>query len=139
MAAQTIWSGPTTAAASPPTPQIAMSLYAYHQRILIVDASSAASRIVELPNPMLSNVIGGTGLATLLALATDQATAEPGSPESAVIFSFSPLVGSPLTTSAKFAVVCRSPLTGLLNDSLASSRFAISGKQTGFDLSLIHI
>ena len=105
-----------------------MSLYAYHQRILIVDASSAASRIVELPKQMLSDVIGGTGLATLLALATDQATAEPGSPESAVIFSFSPLVGSPLTTSAKFAVVCRSPLTGLLNDSLASSRFAISGK-----------
>ncbi|MEC8509785.1 MAG: aldehyde ferredoxin oxidoreductase N-terminal domain-containing protein, partial [Planctomycetota bacterium] len=98
MAAQTIGSGPTTAAASPPTPQSAMSLYAYHQRILIVDASSAASRIVELPNQMLSDVIGGTGLATLLALATDQATAEPGSPESAVIFSFSPLVGSPLTT-----------------------------------------
>ena len=114
-----------------------MSLYAYHQRILIVDASSAASRIVELPNQMLSDVIGGTGLATLLALATDQATAEPGSPESAVIFSFSPLVGSPLTTSAKFAVVCRSPLTGLLNDSLASSRFAISGKQTGFDALII--
>ena len=46
---------------------------------------------------------------------------------------FSPLVGTPLTTSAKFAVVAKSPLTGLLNDALASSHFAIAGKLTGND------
>ncbi|OLT03966.1 hypothetical protein BJF90_25030 [Pseudonocardia sp. CNS-004] len=46
---------------------------------------------------------------------------------------FSPLVGTPLTTSAKFAVVAKSPLTGLLTDALASSRFAIAGKLTGND------
>ena len=46
---------------------------------------------------------------------------------------FSPLVGTPLTTSAKFAVVAKSPLTGLLNDALSSSQFAISGKLTGHD------
>ena len=48
-------------------------------------------------------------------------------------FVFSPLVGSPLTTSAKFAVVSKSPLTNRINDSLASSGFAIAGKQTGCD------
>src|SRR6201989_214935 len=48
-------------------------------------------------------------------------------------FVFSPLVGTPLTTSAKFAVVAKSPLTGLLTDALASSHFAISGKFTGHD------
>ena len=46
---------------------------------------------------------------------------------------FSPLVGTPLTTSAKFAVVAKSPLTGMLNDALASSHFAIAGKLTGYD------
>jgi aldehyde:ferredoxin oxidoreductase len=46
---------------------------------------------------------------------------------------FSPLVGTPLTTSAKFAVVAKSPLTGLLTDALASSHFAIAGKLTGYD------
>jgi aldehyde:ferredoxin oxidoreductase len=46
---------------------------------------------------------------------------------------FSPLVGTPLTTSAKFAVVAKSPLTGLLTDALASSHFAIAGKFTGHD------
>ncbi len=48
-------------------------------------------------------------------------------------FVFSPLVGSPLTTSAKFAVVSRSPLTERINDSLASSHFAIAGKRAGCD------
>ena len=54
-------------------------------------------------------------------------------PEAPLAFVFSPLVGTPLTTSAKFAVVAKSPLTGMLNDALASSHFAISGKLTGHD------
>jgi aldehyde:ferredoxin oxidoreductase len=54
-----------------------------------------------------------------------------------LIFAFSPLVGSPLTTSAKFAVVNRSPLTERCNDSLASSGFAVAGKQTGCDALVI--
>ena len=48
-------------------------------------------------------------------------TRRSASPEAPLIFAFSPLVGSPLTTSAKFAVVSRSPLTERFNDSLASS------------------
>ena len=58
---------------------------------------------------------------------------DPLSPEAPLAFVFSPLVGTPLTTSAKFAVVAKSPLTGLLNDALASSHFAIAGKLTGND------
>jgi aldehyde:ferredoxin oxidoreductase len=46
-------------------------------------------------------------------------------------------VGTPLTTSAKFAVVAKSPLTGMLTDALASSHFAIAGKLTGHDAIVI--
>jgi aldehyde:ferredoxin oxidoreductase len=58
---------------------------------------------------------------------------EPLDPRAPLIFVFSPLVGTPLTTSAKFAVVAKSPLTGRLTDALASSHFAIAGKLTGHD------
>ena len=58
---------------------------------------------------------------------------EPLAPEAPLAFVFSPLVGTPLTTSAKFAVVAKSPLTDRLNDALASSHFAIAGKLTGND------
>ena len=58
---------------------------------------------------------------------------DPLAPAAPLAFVFSPLVGTPLTTSAKFAVVAKSPQTGMLNDALASSHFAISGKLTGHD------
>ena len=86
---------------------------------------------------MLRRYIGGTGLGARILLAEGGATADPLSPEAPLIFAFSPLVGSPLTTSAKFAVVSRSPLTERFNDSLASSGFALAGKRTGSDALVI--
>jgi len=88
---------------------------------------------MPLSEDVLRQYIGGSGLGAWLLLAEGGATTEPLSPEAPLIFAFSPLVGSPLTTSAKFAVVSRSPLTGRFNDSLASSGFAIAGKQAGCD------
>ena len=53
-------------------------------------------------------------------------TPRPGSPAD---LRLSPLVGTPLTTSAKFAVVAKSPLTDRLNDALSSSHFALAAKR----------
>src|SRR6266516_2366414 len=58
---------------------------------------------------------------------------DPFAPEAPLIFSLSPLVGTPLTTSAKFAVVAKSPLTERLNDALSSSHFALAAKRAGCD------
>ncbi len=68
-----------------------------------------------------------------LLLQTASAELDPFDSRASLFFVFSPLVGSALTTSAKFAVVSKSPLTGRINDSLAGSGFAIAGKRTGFD------
>ena len=67
-------------------------------------------------------ILGGSGLGTWLLLKHGSAACDPMSPSAAIAFVFSPLVGSPLTTSAKFAVVSKSPLTDRINDSLASPR-----------------
>jgi len=112
--------------------------YGYHGCYLRIDVSQpAASERVQLSDQVLRQYIGGSGLGARLLLDEAGATAEPLSPEAPLIFAFSPLVGSPLTTSAKFAVVGRSPLTGRFNDSLASSGFAIAGKRTGCDAIVI--
>lgn len=86
---------------------------------------------------VLRRYLGGSGLGTWLLLAHDAPERDPLSPAASLVFAFSPLVGSPLTTSAKFAVVGKSPLTGRINDSLASSGFAIAGKRTGGDAIVI--
>src|SRR5213075_3486522 len=81
--------------------------------------------------------IGGSGLGVKLLLDEGAAVMDPLAPGAPLVFAFSPLVGSPLTTSAKFAVVSKSPLTGRINDSLASSGFALAGKRCGCDAIVI--
>jgi aldehyde:ferredoxin oxidoreductase len=109
----------------------------YHGCALRIDVSSGGTERVPLAEAVLRENLGGSGLGTRLLLDAGAAEADPLSPEASLVFAFSPLVGSPLTTSAKFAVVSRSPLTGRINDSLASSGFAVAGKACGCDALVI--
>jgi aldehyde:ferredoxin oxidoreductase len=85
----------------------------------------------------LRRFLGGVGLGTWLLHREGPQGIDPLAPEAPLVFCFSPLVGTPLTTSAKFAVVSKSPLTFRLNDSLSSSHFALAGKRTGVDALVI--
>jgi aldehyde:ferredoxin oxidoreductase len=105
----------------------------YFGRALIVDLDDGSATTLALPEDILRRYLGGSGLGTWLMHRLAPRGADPLSPEAPLAFVFSPLVGTPLTTSAKFAVVAKSPLTGMLNDALASSHFAIAGKLTGHD------
>src|SRR2546429_1393174 len=110
----------------------------YFGQALVVDVTSGTSRNQPLPDRVLRGYIGGSGLGTWLLCQLGTAGADPLGPGAPLAFVFSPLVGTPLTTSAKFAVVAKSPLTGMLNDALSSSHFAISGKLTGHDAIVVH-
>lgn len=105
----------------------------YHGRYLRIDLTEGKACALPLAEEVLRCFLGGCGLGAWLLLAEDGATCDALSPAAPLCFVFSPLVGSPLTTSAKFAVVCKSPLTDRINDSLASSHFALAGKRTGHD------
>jgi aldehyde:ferredoxin oxidoreductase len=109
----------------------------YFGRALIVDVTDGSSSILELPPAVLRDYIGGAGLGTWLLTQLAPIGVDPLDPSAPLAFVFSPLVGTPLTTSAKFAVVAKSPLTGLLTDALASSHFAIAGKLTGHDAIIV--
>ncbi|MEV4599922.1 aldehyde ferredoxin oxidoreductase C-terminal domain-containing protein [Amycolatopsis sp. NPDC049253] len=108
-------------------------------RALIVDVGddAATGETCELDERVLRAYLGGVGLGTWLLHRFAPPRVDPLAPEAPLAFVFSSLVGTPLTTSAKFAVVAKSPLTGLLTDALASSQFAIAGKLTGHDAILI--
>ncbi len=112
-----------------------MTVGGYSGRALVVDVTptSATGSTLELPEPVLRAYLGGVGLGTWLLHRLAPARVDPLAAEAPLAFVFSPLVGTPLTTSAKFAVLAKSPLTGLLTDALASSQFAIAGKLTGHD------
>src|SRR6202034_3684800 len=111
----------------------------YFGRATVIDVegdSLAVSRLA-LDETVLRAYLGGVGLGTWLLHRLAPAGVGPLSPPAPPALLFSPLLGTPLTTSAKFAVVAKSPLAGLLTDALAPSQFAISGKLTGNDAIVI--
>jgi len=108
-------------------------MFGYHGRYLRIDLTCGAADRVPLPEEVLRRFVGGVGLATYLMHRECPRGVDPFSPAAPLIFSLSPLVGTPLTTSAKFAVVAKSPLTDRLNDALSSSHFALAAKKTGCD------
>ena len=108
-----------------------MSPGGYFGRALVVDVAAPATRerARARPSTMLRAMPRRRRARHLAACTGSPRPAWTRSPpEAPLAFVFSPLVGTPLTTSAKFAVVAKSPLTGLLNDALASSHFAIAGQ-----------
>ena len=119
------------------TPKPPSSTPGYHGRYLRVNLSEKTAEFVPLSEDLLRRCLGGSGLGVHLLTLESSATVDPFLPAAAIAFVFSPLVGSPLTTSAKFAVVSKSPLTDRINDSLASSHFAIAGKACGCDAMVI--
>ena len=112
-------------------------MYGYHASVLIVDLSTRSSHREPLDESVLRRFIGGTGLASYLLYTHCPAGADPLGPENPLIFACSPLVGSRLTTSSKFAVAAKSPLTGMIGDSLSSSFLAVELKRTGVDALVI--
>src|SRR5260370_1156939 len=112
-------------------------MFGYHGRYLRIDVCSGCATWLPLPEDVLRRFLGGVGLATYLLHRESPRGVDPLSAEAPLIFSLSPLVGTPLTTSAKFAVVAKSPLTDRLNDALSSSHFALAAKKAGCDAIVI--
>jgi aldehyde:ferredoxin oxidoreductase len=112
-------------------------MFGYHGCYLRIDLTRGTTDYLVLREDVLRRFVGGVGLATYLMHRECPPGVDPLAPEAPLIFCLSPLVGTPLTASAKFAVVAKSPLTNRLNDALSSSHFALAAKRAGFDALVI--
>ncbi len=112
-------------------------MHGFHGRLLHIDLTTRKSRWRDLEEPRLRAYLGGIGLGTSLLYDFAPPGVEPYSPDNPLIFTTAPLVDTGLTTTAKYAVVTKSPLTGFIADSLSSSFFAVELKRTGLDALVI--
>jgi aldehyde:ferredoxin oxidoreductase len=112
-------------------------LCGYHGRIIEIDASRRQSESESLAPEVLRQFVGGVGLGTWLLAYKTIGGLWPLEAESCLVIALSPLVGTPLSTSAKFAIVGKSPLTERLCDALSSSHFALAAKRAGIDAIVI--
>ena len=112
-------------------------LFGYNGRALVVDLTRQQSHWQTLDADVLRRFIGGTGLGAYLLYTHCPPGIDAYDPANPLIFVTSPLVGSRLTTSSKFAVLTKSPLTGFIGDSLSSSFMATELKKTGCDALIV--
>ena len=133
---------------------IVSTLCGYRGYATVVDLTTGEYRRDTIPQAALRSTIGGIGLGTWLLhryggppVDYDGEVLSPATrmrlldsalePENPLIFVTSPLVGTRLTTSSKFAVMTRSPLTGFIADSLSSSHLAVELKRACGDALVI--
>jgi aldehyde:ferredoxin oxidoreductase len=114
-----------------------MSWCGYAGRVLRVDLTRGEAWPESIDEEALRLTIGGIGLGTFLLHRYCPAGAHPLAPDAPLLFVASPLVGTAVTTTAKFAVLAKSPLTGFIGDSLSSSHLALALKRTGYDALVI--
>lgn len=108
-------------------------MHGFCGRLLHVDLSSGRGVYHQIEESRLRACLGGIGLGTSLLYDYAPRGVDPFSPANPLVFTSAPLVGTGLTTTAKFAVVTKSPLTGFIADSLSSSHFALELKRLGID------
>src|SRR5258705_7133874 len=111
----------------------ARPVHGFCGRMLHIDLSSGRSMYHDLEASRLRKYLGGIGIGTSLLYDYAPAGVDPFSPANPLILASAPLVGTGLTTTAKFAVLTKSPLTGFIADSLSSSHFALELKRLGID------
>ena len=112
-------------------------MHGFHGRILKIDLTTATHTSLDIDSSRLHRCLGGNGLGADLLYEFAPPGIDPLAPENPLIFASAPLVGTPLTTTAKYAVVTKSPLTGFIADSLSSSYFALELKRLGVDALVI--
>ena len=109
----------------------------YNNKYLLINLNNYSYEIHPLTENILTDYIGGTGLSSYLLYKYSSFNSDSFSPDNPLIFASSLLTGTKLTTTSKFAITTKSPLTNFIGDSMSSSHFADKLKKTGFDALVI--
>ncbi len=109
----------------------------YMNKYLLIDLDSQTWR-AGVPDPQdLERYIGGKGLGLKWLLDQGLVTQDPYAAENPLIFLTGPMTGTPVQTSARSALVTKSPLTGTFLDSHAGGSFGPAVKRAGLDYFVI--
>ena len=108
----------------------------YTGKCCYINLTSGEHRIEESDKNLQKEFIGGKGLgfALLDKLAPNP---DPFGPENPLIFSNGPFTGTKVQTSARTALVTKSPLTNSILDSHCGGFFGPALKRAGFDYMII--
>ena len=109
----------------------------YMNRSLTIDLSRRTFTYHTPDAAVLEEFIGGKGLGLKLLIDMGLISHDPFAPENPLIFVTGPFTGTPVQTSARSALVTKSPLTNSFLDTHAGGHFGPALKRTGLDYLII--
>jgi aldehyde:ferredoxin oxidoreductase len=109
----------------------------YAGRVLEVDLGSRSFAFKPLDEEIARLYLGGKGYGTRLLYDMTEPGIDPLGPENPLIFATGPLNGSMAPQSNRFAVVCKSPLTGAIGNATCGGSFAYGMKRAGIDILVV--
>lgn len=109
----------------------------YAGRVLDVDLAARTFAFEPLDEETARLYLGGKGYATRLLYDLTPAGIDPLGPANPLIFATGPLNGSVAPQSNRFAVVCKSPLTGGIGNAACGGSFAYGLKRAGVDVLIV--
>ena len=112
-------------------------IHGYAGRVLEVDLSARTFSFGPLDEEIARLYIGGKGYGTRLLYDRTAPGIDPLGPDNPLIFATGPLNGSVAPQSNRFAVVCKSPLTGGIGNAACGGSFAYGMKRAGIDVLIV--
>ncbi len=109
----------------------------WQNRVLRVDLGSGECVAEPLNTEWAQEYIGERGLATRYLMDCVDPQVDPLAPENALIFASGPLSGTLASTSGRYCVVTKGPLTGAIACSNSGGKFGAELKFAGYDLLLL--
>ena len=110
----------------------------WQKQILRVDLSKGTTKTEPLNMEWANAYLGERGLATKYLMENMDPKTDPMSPENVLIFATGPLTGTMASTSGRYCVVTKGPLTNCIACSNSGGKFGAEFKFAGYDMIVIH-
>lgn len=110
-----------------------MKLGGYHQKLLRINLSEKTSKIEQIDQKTLFNLLGGRGIGAWLLYQELEPKTDPLSKENKLVVMTGPLTGTTFPSAGRTSFSAKSPLTGTLFDSSLGGDFGVFLKKTGID------
>ena len=109
----------------------------YKGKVLRIDLSAGTTAVEPLNMAWAEKYLGGKGLLLRYLWEEVEPKMDPWSPQAPLILMTGPFAGTTVSTASRLVVGCKSPITGILNDSYVGGSFAPELKFAGYDAVII--
>ena len=109
----------------------------WQNRVLRVNLSRGKVTTEPLNMEWAQLYLGERGLATKYLYESMDPRADPMGPENVLIFATGPLTGTMASTSGRYAVITKGPLTGCIACSNSGGKFGAELKFAGYDMMIV--